>query len=234
MKYLIIALALISAVIIAGCTSDLNASPYTKKLPTDNPCYSVNCVANQECVDGSCICEQGFKDCNGACIAADGCCSNSDCTGGKLCQDGKCKASPQTCEFNQHWDLEYEECSCDEGTKYCSSQNACISSKNCCAHIDCGRGERCVPQGLGTRICLNDDNKHCKALIEGMTGSWFINNSRFDITVKNIIEQEKVRVLVNETEEILVPGIDIPYLGYRLYAEEGITVAGGRCESDDR
>ena len=84
-----------------------------------NPCENVNCVEG-ECVDGTCICTEGFKgtlcnedvvdcpkDCGeGSCIDTWGS-YRCECIKGWTLEDGKCTVNPNNCPSNA---CEYGEC----------------------------------------------------------------------------------------------------------------------------
>ena len=59
-----------------------------------DPCAGVTCKDNEECVDGSCQCLTGFKECRGECVQKDDCCSDDDCPSGSTClANGTCEVT---------------------------------------------------------------------------------------------------------------------------------------------
>jgi hypothetical protein len=118
-----------SATIEAYCSSDYECDSYN----------------NEVCKYGKCVCDNGYKDCNGSCIPEYACCSDYDCGKNETCNDyGTC------------------ECPTYDGYKVCESDGACIPEYGCCGNYDCSKNEVCdygtctCPTYDGYKICESD------------------------------------------------------------------------------
>jgi hypothetical protein len=109
---------------------------------------------HEQCDVGShrCACADGFKQCNGQCIADSACCSSTDCGSGKVCNTAS------------------HGCECDANSKMCNG--TCISKTACCAATDTGSSCRdgstsgvCSSSGRCVECAEESDctsrNKHC-------------------------------------------------------------------------
>jgi hypothetical protein len=99
-----------SATIEAYCSSDYDCDSYNHEV-----CSSY----------GTCVCDYGYKDCNGACIPEYDCCSDYDCGKNEVCSYGTC------------------ECPTYDGYKICEYDGSCVPEYGCCSDYDCSYGETC-------------------------------------------------------------------------------------------
>ena len=86
------------------------------------------------CAGGGCACFNGFRSCQGRCIADDQCCTAADCGQGGSCQNGTCL--------------------CTGGFKRCG--NRCIPQANCCDNSDCTGGKTCLQSGACALVCTTN------------------------------------------------------------------------------
>jgi hypothetical protein len=90
------------------------------------PCGS--CPEEASCQQGACICPGGQRECQGACIPSDQCCSEGDCPAEHSCVGGRC------CLPRAHV--------CDSGGDLCCGTDLCVV-------VSAGKGvcEVCLPLG---------------------------------------------------------------------------------------
>ena len=86
----------------------------------------------------------GQKTCNGSCIAASACCTDTDCGSGKKCSSGSC--IDKTCE--------------EMGQKTCNG--SCIAASACCTDTDCGSGKKCSSGSCIDKTCEEMGQKNCE------------------------------------------------------------------------
>ncbi|HEX2736237.1 MAG TPA: Ig-like domain-containing protein [Polyangiaceae bacterium] len=99
-------------------------------------CTAVDCANGRSCVNGTCLCQQGTKDCNGQCIGTSACCNDADCSSGGTCNQGTCE--------------------CPQGMHSCA--DACVSNS---APATCGSAcEPCKDPTGGSAGC---DGTQCTA-----------------------------------------------------------------------
>lgn len=217
----------------------------TEIIPSD-PCENVTCVENERCVEGSCFCDFGFKQCNSACILQDQCCSDSDCGDRNSCVNGSCT---QTifCKFNEKWDSGQKKCVCTDSAKWCYAQKKCIPKGNCCDETICNpRGgtieSRCMPTIAEADICVRGGNstveKHCKKAKENARNNFNLGGLDYDIFIEGAYEQDEIDLkIVHKGKEELLKKIkvnDIKNTPFDVAIDyAGIISKGGNCENAD-
>ena len=161
-----IILAVLGLFLISACTPELAAGPRREGISVEvevtNPCEGISCTENQFCVEGTCVCSEGFKACGSSCIPVNNCCTTEECGEGLVCEEGTC--AKRVCEYHEEYDEERDECSCAPGTKYCRQQNQCIPRDNCCTLSDCGGDEDCAETTFLATVCLKNGKTSCKSV----------------------------------------------------------------------
>ncbi len=175
----------------------INAESYKEENiqqePPD-PCERIECSVGEQCVDGSCVCKKDLKKCNNACVPETQCCTDSDCGENKTCSQGKCAIIPQTCKFNEKFDIAKESCTCVTGTKFCEEQQKCIPERNCCRNEDCKRvDDKCSPTTYAANVCVQDPLSHCKSIPEASQAVFPVESGTITIKVNNITEDGKTQ-----------------------------------------
>ncbi len=226
-------LAVLAVFLVSACTPELPTGPRREgvalEVEVTDPCEQVSCTENQLCVEGTCVCSEGFKACGSACIAINNCCTSKECGEGLVCDDGTC--SKRICNYNEVYDEERDECSCAPGTKYCRQQGQCIPRDNCCHLNDCPGDETCAGTTYVSTVCLKNGKTSCKSIAKGRSDAFFIDNTRYDVYFDNLFQggllglrvNDKVLQEVNTNQELTV----IP--GLTTYVEK-FEVLGGWCK----
>jgi hypothetical protein len=145
------------------------------KVKDDTNCGACGtvCPTNASCNGTSCVCDQGFKPCNGQCIHNAECCG--DCAGNETCLNGNCCLNANVCG-NVCLDTPCDTANCDvcdPGTGTCKSNcqqptNPCLDST--CISGVCGTANKLpntICSGPGGRgvccdgVCHVDDIQNC-------------------------------------------------------------------------
>lgn len=228
------ALLLVFLVFLAACEPALQTRPTSEyQLPEEtsdepvNLCADVSCNENEECYQGDCICEEGYKTCNNTCIPDDQCCTTDDCAEG-TCEQGICV---QDCHFGETF--EDNACDCGSDRKYCPEQDRCIPRDACCVHSQCDRDQRCVPVQLRARLCLETDNKtKCRLLADnGRDEVVAVNNVDYRLEATNWWNDNTITFTVNN-ETIRLDKNDQHTLANIAFYYENFEEVGGYCKED--
>jgi len=243
MKLRIILSLLIVLALASGCAKDQITASAIDDLPIEKQieieakvtsveaCMNVECGSNSKCVDGKCVCNEGYKKCNGECILNDDCCTENDCGARESCRDHKC--IPDNCKVNEKYDSEKNKCVCDADSKYCATQHKCIPKKNCCMHAECDSDYRCTETNYLVTICISgEDKKQCKSVYDDRGEAFFIDAERFDVEIVEVLQGDAVDLKIND---IMVPvvGDTLEKLDEKVFAYiEKIEPIGGYCKRE--
>lgn len=237
MRQIIISLLVILLLITACSKGTITARPIADIKTADielevnvtdsaDSCAAVVCDSDKSCVNGECVCKNGFKECNEDCIAENSCCNDDDCEEG-ICEEGVCVN--KVCKYNQRYDSDAKDCVCAEGTYYCAAQKKCIPKKNCCMHTVCKTYQRCVPTQFITSICLVKEKKVCKSVIEFRVEPFFFGADRYNVEIKDILNDGVLVLAVNEEELELELNKEKTFMNMTIYMEN-LEVLGGYCK----
>jgi hypothetical protein len=110
------------------------------------------CGMGAGCVDGTCLCLEGFRSCQGGCIPASLCCLDANCPAGtnQTCQAGIC-----ACALGQQdsGGVCGAEPSCLGNGALCGLNNECCSAE-CIGSIACNCSEANQPCHTTADCCL--------------------------------------------------------------------------------
>lgn len=137
--------------------------PFAKTLVSVDPCESVHCQPNQQCMlvnqEARCICSAGYTGTNLGCVDIDECAVNSCPTG------AVCKNEPGS--FS---------CQCPGGTSGDPYGSGCLRSNDpptCSSSQPCPVGEQCISDNFGRNVCIciqgyvrDQDNGKCRDVNE--------------------------------------------------------------------
>ena len=236
---IILTLAAIFLVFLVACTS-LNETEQNQsetQLEDTNsilqPLQHLECGENQVLQGAQCVCSEGYKVCNKACVPQSQCCKNSDCASG-ICQEGVCTnpCTGKICPYNQVCQPTTGECGCKAGTKFCSKQDQCIKLDQCCDSADCKasrENRRCTDIVVSMNVCVNNDT-YCKFIAKGKPAKFNVDGTDTELYFENLYEGNLVDVQINgeSSKAINVPKtITIPK-GTVSFDE--IKVVGGYCQ----
>ena len=221
------ALLFILTLILSACSSGISGTEFVE---IEDACADVQCPQFSTCLEGTCSCFDGYKECNGACIKDSACCGDEDCGDDEVCEKNICKFSCDkvTCSDNKLCDQEIERCVCPKGYLYCESQKKCIPEDHCCDRFDCRVDERCLPTITSTEICLfENQNRFCKIIDERHPKSINTETQQFNITTQNFFYLKHVDLLVNNQSLRLEPGksftmnSDVDIAAYKMREKGG-------------
>lgn len=233
----------IMLILISGCAKDtitakaIDDLPVEKKLEVEaninsaEACMNVVCGSNSKCENGKCICNEGYKKCNGECILNQDCCTEDDCASSERCRNHTC--IPNNCRLNEVIDPVKNECVCDDDSKYCSMQKKCIPNDNCCMHADCESDYRCVPTGRLAVLCIDAGKKQCKSVHPDRPESFFVDGVRYDVEINGFLQDGGIDLDVNDINHVFAPDA-VEKIGdnINIYLDEAQDV-GGNCKSVD-
>jgi len=234
MKY-ILSVLIIGLFLLSACSSDtITARPVDEQIidvevnVKQDLCEDLECSENSYCVSGECVCDTGFKMCNGECLKDNLCCDSGDCDIGEICENNIC--IKHVCAFNQVYDTDKEKCVCNDNSKWCSQQNKCIPRASCCVHADCSNDYACSNTFFMAMVCINDGREKCRETIEGQNTNFWINDVSYDVSVKSVSENF-VSLKINDMNLDAQP-INVPYeleKDVNIYVES-TRIAGGVCK----
>lgn len=234
MKY-ILTILIICLLLLTSCSDNaIRAKPIDDSKLIDvevnvksDICSNVLCKTNEECVSGECACIAGFKKCNGVCIEESVCCTSAECPLGAVCEAGACRK--HICGFNEVYDSAKKECVCSQSSRWCSSQNKCVSKSSCCVNTECEAEYRCAETVFIASVCVEDKTKKCSSIVEGRSSRFYIKGVPYDIFVKDVSESF-ITLKINDLElEPLQVNVPFEENGARIYFE-GAKVMGGVCK----
>ena len=238
MKY-ILAILIISTFLLTSCSNDttIRAKPIDDSKLIDvevnvksDICSNVFCKNNEECISGECVCTEGFKECNNACIEESSCCTSAECSLGEACEAGACIR--HICSFNEIYDSAKKECVCSQSTKWCGPQKKCVPKTFCCVDKDCETDYRCAETFFISSVCVDDSTKKCSSITEGRSSRFYIKGVPYDILVKDISESF-ITLKINDLElEPLQVNIPFEENGAKIYFESA-KIMGGVCKNAD-
>ncbi|MBW3004506.1 DUF4318 domain-containing protein [Candidatus Woesearchaeota archaeon] len=243
MKSRIILSLLIIIILASGCAKNQITASAIKDLPIEKKldveakitsseaCMNVVCGSNSQCENGECICNDGYKKCNGECILNKDCCTEDDCDSEESCRDHSC--IPNNCKLNEVADPVKSECVCDADSKYCTMQKQCIPKKNCCMHADCESDYRCVPTGRLAVLCVSSGKKQCKSVHSDRPESFFIDGVRYDVEINNFLQEGGIDLDVNDINHVFAAD-EVEKIGdnVNIYIDE-VEDIGGHCKKDN-
>ncbi|MBW3001619.1 hypothetical protein KY338_00495 [Candidatus Woesearchaeota archaeon] len=243
MKFKILFGLFIVLIFISGCAKDsitakaIDDLPIEKKLDVEakitsaEACMNVVCGSNSQCENGKCICNEGYKKCNGECILTQDCCTEDDCDSGESCRDHKC--IPDNCKLNEVPDPAKRECVCDDNSKYCAMQKKCIPKENCCMHADCESDCRCVPTGRLAVLCIKSGKTQCKSVHPDRPESFFVAGVRYDVKINYFLQDNGIDIDVNDINHVFTADA-VEKIGdnVNIYIDT-VDDIGGHCKKDN-
>ena len=243
MKLKILFGLLIILILISGCAKNQITASAIKdlsiekkidieaKITSTEACMNVACGSNSICENGNCICNDGYKKCNGECILNKDCCTEDDCDSGESCRNHIC--IPDNCRINEIFDASKNKCVCDEDSKYCSMQKQCIPKKNCCMHADCESDYRCVPTGKLAVLCITGGNKQCKSVHPDRQESFFVKGVRYDVIINGFLQHGGIDLDVNDINHVFeADAVEKIGDNINIYLDEAEEI-GGHCKDDN-
>lgn len=242
MKSRIILSLLVIIVLASGCAKDTITAKAVDDLPIEKrieieakvtsveECMNVACGSNSRCIDGDCVCNEGYKDCNGECILEKDCCTEDDCETDESCRDHMC--IPDNCGVNEEFDTAKQKCDCDEDSVYCAAQRKCIPKDNCCTHAGCDSDYRCVPTDRFVVLCIDSGKKQCRSVHTGRTESFFMEGVRYDVEINKFLQNDGVDIDVNGVNHLIAKDeIEDIAETVSMYIDD-IEDVGGGCKRD--
>ena len=243
MKQILTAL-LIALVLISGCSdstiiaqplSEMNASTVLEveanvTAADADPCAEVTCGVNSKCSEGRCACEDGYTNCGGICISNDACCKDSECGPGKICENSACVST--NCGYNEAYDSVKRKCGCNTESKYCTAQKRCIPKDSCCANAECDSGEGCVLTKFLISVCMKDDRKLCRTIVEKKKEVFAVGDFKYYVEFRSVLQNSKIDLIVNEKEFVLLKDELQPLDGNVTMYVESFETIGGYCKEE--
>ena len=235
---------LVALILISGCSETTLVAKPVSELNTVteieveanvtdadvDPCAKVTCDTNSKCSEGSCVCSDGYKKCDGKCISSNACCKDADCGTNKICKDNVC--TDTNCGYSQLYDSQKKTCVCSAESKYCAIQKKCIPKKSCCQHADCDTSGGCTQTQFLVRVCMKDDTTMCRAIAEKKKDSFDIGGFKYYVEFKSVLQNGKIDLLVNEKEFVLAINEMQPLdSSVKMYVEKFETI-GGYCKEE--
>lgn len=237
MRY-ILAILIIGMFLLTSCSdSSIRAKPIDDSKSIDvevnvksDICSNVLCKNNEECVSGECVCTEGFKKCNNACIEESVCCTSAECPLGAVCESGACMK--HVCGFNEVYDSAKKECTCSDSTKWCGPQKKCVPKTFCCVDKDCENDYRCAETFFIASVCVDDRTKKCTSVAEGRSSRFYIKGVPYDIFVK-AVSDSFITLNIGDLEiEPLQVNVPVEENGAKIYFESA-KIMGGVCKKDE-
>lgn len=233
---------LIVIILVSGCAKNQITASAIKDLPIEQKieleakiaasdvCMNVACSSNSRCIAGDCVCNDGYKKCNGECILSQDCCTDYDCSLGESCIGRVCV--PDYCLANEVFDAGKGKCVCEEDFKYCELQRACIPKANCCMQSDCAADYRCIPSVKLALICISSETKQCRSVHPERAESFLVQGMRYDVQINAFLSSNGMDIDVNGVSYIL-SGNDVKKLSdsASIYISE-IEDIGGHCKKE--
>jgi len=240
MKLKIIVYLLIILVLISGCGKNQITASAIKDLPIEKQveieanvvsaeaCADVVCNSNSKCVNGDCVCNDGYKKCSDQCILEIQCCKDSECGEYESCKENQC--STDNCGVNAAFDTAKNQCECNADSQYCPAQKSCIPKSNCCMNSYCDSDERCVYTKYLAVICIE---KQCKSVTLDRGESFLMGGVRYEVDITNFLQNDGIDLTVNDAPMIL-RGDQAKSIGDNIEITlESIESAGGNCKTDE-
>jgi len=243
MKKIMFLIVLILVLLLSGCAkNEITASaikdlPVEKKLEVEakvtatEACMNVVCGSNSKCVAGECVCNDGYKICNGECILNQDCCTEDDCDSNERCRNHTC--IPNNCRLNEVIDPVKNECVCDDDSNWCAMQKKCIPKDNCCMHGDCESDYRCVSTSRLAVLCIDAGKKKCKSVHPDRPESFFVEGVRYDVEINTFLQDGAIDLDVNDVNHVFAAD-DVEKIGdnINIYVDEMQDI-GGNCKKDE-
>ncbi len=223
-------LAIISLFLIAACIQIENVQE--EIIEEKNPCSDIVCNENQYCVNGTCVCGDGFKACGEMCIVKDECCTDKDCKKNEVCKNNKCVFSCDKilCSYNEVCDEDLKECVCSPNSRFCNYQQKCLPFDICCDNFDCEGNQKCTITKFSVNVCFEGEQKACKYIGEDSFVYFNLYDNRYKFKLEKIYSNAEIKYSVDDAPlEILKLGERVK-LAPRLYIYlQEIKELGGVC-----
>lgn len=222
-------LAVISVFLVVACTQ-IQEEDVAK---TEDQCSGIVCNENQQCVNATCICNEGFKECEEKCISKESCCSNEECNENELCKNNECILSQETilCPYYQTYDEDEKKCVCTEGTIWCNYQKKCIKTDRCCDNYDCEGSKKCIITTRSVYICLEGEEKTCKYVGENSFVNIYMYGNRYKFALEKIYANNEMEYSMDDGPLQRLKLGDVTKLAQRLYLRFlEIKETGGTCK----
>ena len=239
---IILCLLLILAIFSACAKNEITASaisdlPVEKQIEIEakvvsvDACKDITCDANEHCEDGRCICNPGYKECNGECIQNSACCTENDCKSDESCRGHTC--IPDNCKVNEEFNVDKNKCVCDKNSLYCAVQNKCIPKDNCCMHHECSNSDyRCTETNMLATLCISGEKKQCKSVYTDRGESFFLGKTRYDVDINHFLQNGGVDVDINEVNFVLKADVLEKLEENTFIYIESIEPLGGYCKKE--
>ena len=113
-----------------------------------DPCSGVTCGSHASCSNGKCVCDSGYKMCNGSCISTSECCGG--CSSNQTCQNGSCVTNTPSCSDTCPSYTKSSSSSCTYGATSCYDTCYGKTWYKCndapsdpCSGVSCGSNAYC-------------------------------------------------------------------------------------------
>ena len=113
-----------------------------------DPCSGVRCGSHASCSNGKCVCDSGYKMCNGSCISTSECCGG--CSSNQTCQNGSCVTNTPSCSDTCPSYTKSSSSSCTYGATSCYDTCYGKTWYKCndapsdpCSGVSCGSNAYC-------------------------------------------------------------------------------------------
>jgi hypothetical protein len=242
LRNLVIIVLVISLLLNAGCVEKY----VDKKIAWDSD--SSDSITGDAVLDGNgeegnaseeqdSKCQIGYKECGKACIEEDACCSKSDCSRGETCENFECiSLKPDYCPYRMVWDVDLEDCACEEDTRWCEDQLKCIADMKCCSKFDCrGRSaEYCSPSYVSLRICVENGGKSCKYISEVKDQkNFYVDGENILVSFDGYFEDGIVDLSINGESFYKVKKAQRIHFGNLTIFFDDFKELGGICQDYD-
>ena len=237
MKYILPLIAILVVVLVACSPAEV---PVENTTTTEaNSCDSINCSADQQCQNGSCVCGSGLTSCNGKCIPSSSCCSDANCNSKESCISGVCKQR-ELCKYGE----EYKDgkCGCAQDFKQCGEQHKCIPYDKCCGISACNPEDNydrvCVDTNYGAQLCFNTaTGSHCRYAYLDERTSFSVGKEGADVTITKIFEDKSINAEISQRGvktniTMLKPENTAAIAKGALLKSNFIATSGGNCRSE--
>lgn len=195
---LIYLLAFFSIFLIAACTQTAITGEVT--VEEKSPCFNIICNENQNCVNGICICNEGYKKCGEKCVKETDCCTDKDCNKNEICKNNKCVFSCETllCPYNQVCDEDLKKCICRPDTLWCNYQKKCLKRESCCDNYDCKANKKCTITTSSVNICFEGEQKACKYVGENSFVYFKMYGNRYKFELEKIYANDEIKYSIDD------------------------------------
>jgi len=226
-------LPVISLFLLVACTQTPTTPTGETVIEEKNPCSDITCNKNQHCVNGNCVCDDGFKNCDDKCIKETDCCTNKECEKDEVCKDNKCifDCEKILCQYNEVCDEDLKKCVCKPGTRFCEYQKKCFEFDKCCDNYDCEGNKKCIITKFSVNICFEGEQTACKWVGENSFVYFNMFGKRYKFALDKIYANNEIKYSIDDATLQRLKLRERIKLQPRLYLYlQEIKEIGGICE----